>query len=153
MADNVTSFRRFSALPANISAESGQTIEEIRLARGAPNKDPRAGPMAAPRRSRRALALTPSGSDDLRVSEPAEPSIDPYEGPSSIQTLLRGATAKLNHPLLASLKQVVDAMPEGDLRGNMQGSFQAIGGLDNLVGQLREMGEHIIVRMLTASGR
>ena len=153
MADNVTSFRRFSALPANISAESGQTIEEINIARGAPNKDPRIGPMAAPRRSRRALALTPSGSDDLRVTEPVEPSVDPYEGPSSIHTLLRGATGKLNHPLLSSLKQVVDAMPEGDLRGNMQGSFQAISGLDTLVGSMREMGDHILVRMLNASGK
>ena len=153
MADNVTSFRRFASLPSNISAEGGLSIEEIRLNKGNPGKDPRITPMAAPRRSRRALALAPSGSDDLRLDEPYEPSPDPYEGPSSVLGLLRGATTKLGHPLLGSLRQVVDAMPTGELQHNMQGSFAAIGKLESLIGSLREMGDHIFVRMLGASSK
>lgn len=153
MADNVTSFSRFSALPTNISATSGLSIEEIRINRGSPGKDPRVSPMAAPRRSRRALALTPSGSDDLRLSEPGEPSPDPFEGPSNVLGLMRGVSAKLNHPMLQSLQQVVNTLPDGDLSKNMQGSFGAIAQLDELVGSLREMGDHVLVRMLGANSR
>lgn len=153
MADNITSFRRFSALPSNITEAGGLSVEEIRLNRGTPIKDPRANPLAAPRRSRRALALTPSGSDDMRLPEPVEPMADPYEGPASNLGLLRGAAGKLTHPVLDQLKKVVDAMPEGELSRNMQGSFAAIGGLEDMVGSLREMGDHIFVRMLGANSK
>jgi hypothetical protein len=153
MADNVTSFRRFSALPANITEAGGLSVEEIKLNRGTPVRDVRANPLAAPRRSRKALALTPSGSDDMRLSGPEEPAQDPYEGPASTLGLLREATGKLAHPLLGQLKQVVDNMPEGELSRNMQGSFAAVQGLESMVGSLREMGDHIFVRLLGANSK
>lgn len=153
MADNAISFRRFTQLPNNISEDGGLSLEEIKLNRGAPPKNPVAAPMAAPRASRRRLALGRAGSDDLRLDEPQEPEQNPYEGPASVLGLLRSGSKKLAHPVLGELGQVVASMPQADVKANMQGSFAAIRQLGAQIDELKAMGDFIFVRMLGAGSK
>lgn len=150
MADNFVSFSRFTALPTNI-ADFGTSAEEVRTHQGKPDKNPAASPMAAPARSRRALALAPAGSDDLRVAEPQDPSADPYEGPRSVLVLSRAGAKKLRHGVLVDLQEVVDGMPESDTRALMQDSFSRIAAMRDLLAERNEMTENIYMRALAAS--
>ena len=154
MADNAISYRRFTSLPPNISEASGQSLEEIRINRGVPPKNPAATPMAAPRASRRALALGRAGSDDMRLTEPMEPEQNPYEGPASVLGLLRSVAKKLDHPIFAELGQVVDSMPQqAEVKGNMQASLASVRNLGREMAERQAMGDFILVRMLGANSK
>lgn len=154
MADNAISYRRFSSLPNNISEASGQSLEEIRITRGTPPKNPVAAPMAAPRASRKALALGRAGSDDMRLTEPQEPDQNPFEGPVSVLGLLRSVGKKLEHPIFAELGQVVDGMPQqAEIKGNMQASLASVQNLGREMSERQSMGDFILVRMLGANSK
>lgn len=152
MADNFVSYSRFTALPPNI-AEHGVTVEEIRLQRGTPNRNPLASPMPSTRLSRIRLALRPGGSDALRVGEAAAPPVDPYEGPQSELVLTRVALRKLDSGLLTDLEgqvQLQTGLP-ADTRSLMLDSFRRVGALKAYLGELQSMREIIYVRCVAAS--
>ena len=45
MANNLVSYERFFALPANIQARAGATVEELQMAAGKPDPNPVVQPM------------------------------------------------------------------------------------------------------------
>lgn len=106
MADNPISYNRFTALPPNV-ADYGATVEELKLPRGTPDKNPAVSPLPNPRVSQRRLALKARGSDQMRLAEPQEPVVDPYEGPGSVLSLSRDALGKLAGPVLAGVREAV----------------------------------------------
>ncbi len=106
MADNSISYNRFTALPPNV-ADYGATVEELKLPRGTPDKNPSVSPLPNPRVSQRRLALRARGSDQMRLAEPREPEVDPYEGPGSVLSLSRDALGKLAGPVLAGVQEAV----------------------------------------------
>jgi hypothetical protein len=130
MADNPISYNRFTQLPANVAVH-GYTVEEIRSQRGKPDRNAAISPMAAPRSSAIRLFLRPSGSDQLRVGEPVEPAVDPYEGATSQLSLMRSSLAKLEGGILVDLQAQVKqgALAEaGKARRWRRGERQGSGG-------------------------
>lgn len=150
MADNSISFNRFTTLPTNI-AEFGNTVDEIKLLRGKADKNPLVGPMAAPRRSRRLLSLSPAGSDEMRLEEPTEANLDPYEGPQSTLTLSRGGHKKLEAPILGALQSLAHMLPDESTRNLMLDSFQRVERMRKYLKERNEMTESIYVRSIAAS--
>lgn len=150
MANNFVSYNRFTALPNNIS-DYGAGLEELRLLKGKPEKNPVVAPMAAPRRSRKLLALESTGSDEMRLAEPTEPNIDPYEGPQSTLSLSRTGAQKLGGAVLGDLQSVVESMREGDTKSLMMDSLRRVGAMRQYLGERNEMTEAIVVRSIAAS--
>ena len=151
MADNFISYSRFTALPPNIS-DYGATVEELQLQRGKPDANPALSPMAAPRIPAQRLFLKPRGSDQLRLGEPVEPDVDPYEGPRSVLTLTRSALRKLDSSVVAELQKLVQsgAIRDANLAALMGDSFRRVVGLREYLVQLYEMTEAIYVRSIAA---
>lgn len=151
MADNFISYNRFTTLPPNI-ADYGATVEELKLQRGAPDRNPALSPLPVPYASLRRLFLKPRGSDQLRLGEPDEPEVDPYEGPQSTLSLSRNALKKLNGPILTDLEQTVSGggLTE-DTRSLMQDSFRRVLGLRAYLDEINQMTENIYVRSVAAS--
>lgn len=152
MADNFISYNRFTTLPPNIS-DFGATVEELKMQRGAPDKNPVLSPMAVPRASLRRLFLKPRGSDQLRLGEPEEPDIDPYEGPQSTLSLSRNALKKLYGNVLTELETHVQDNPAADpqTRGLMMDSFKRVLSLRAYLDEINQMTESIYVRSVAAS--
>ena len=151
MADNFISYNRFTTLPPNI-ADFGSTVEELKLQRGSPDRNPALSPLPIPYASLRRLFLKPRGSDQLRLGEPDEPDVDPYEGPQSTLSLSRNALKKLNGPILTDLEQMVSggSLTE-DTRSLMQDSFRRVLGLRAYLDDINKMTENIYVRSVAAS--
>lgn len=150
MANNFVSFNRFTTLPSNI-ADYGAGLEELRLLKGRPETNTTITPMAAPRKSRKLLALESSGSDVLRLDEPEDPAVDPYEGAQSTLSLSRNSTQKLGGSILQDLQQIVGAMAEGQTKALMLDSFQRIEAMRTCLRERNEMTESIYVRAIAAS--
>jgi hypothetical protein len=150
MANNFVSYNRFTRLPDNIS-DYGAGIDELRLAKGRPETNTAITPMAAPRRSRRLLALQAAGSDELRLDEPENPQVDPYDGPQSTLSLSRTGTQKLGGAVLGDLQGVVEAMGPSDTRSLMLDSFNRVAALRDALGDFNKMTEAITVRAIAAS--
>jgi hypothetical protein len=150
MADNFVSYNRFTALPNNI-ADYGSSVEELRALRGRPDKNPAVSPMAAPAVSQRELALNPTGSDTLRLAEPHEPGVDPYEGPRPVWVLSRLGTKKLKRGVLSDLLDVVEQLPDGDTKSLMLDSFARVNAMGELLGERNDMTENIYMRNLAAN--
>lgn len=150
MANNFISYNRFTALPANIS-DYGAGLEELRLLKGRPETNPAVVPMAAPRRSRKLLALEATGSDEMRLAEPAEPQADPYEGAQSTLSLSRTSAKKLSGGVLDDLHGIVEGMQASDTRALMLDSFRRISAMRDSLGERNEMTEAIYVRSIAAS--
>lgn len=150
MANNFISYNRFTALPNNIS-EYGAGLDELRLLKGRLEKNPAATPLAAPRRSRRLLALEATGSDELRLAEPQEPSVDPYNGPQSTLSLSRTGAQKLDSSVLGDLQGVVGSMRESDTKSLMLDSLRRVSVLRQYLAERNEMTEAIVVRSIAAS--
>jgi hypothetical protein len=150
MADNFVSFNRFTALPNNI-ADFGASIEELKALRGAPDKNPVVSPMAKPAQSERELALAPAGSDSLRLQQPKEPGVDPYEGPRPVWVLSRVGAKKLRRGVLVDLEQAVGDMAEGETKELMQLSFSRVNAMRDLLQDRNEMTENIYMRHLATS--
>lgn len=140
MADNFISYNRFTAMPPNIST-FGATVEEVKLQRGQPDKNPTHSPMAAPRVSLRRLALKPRGSDQARLAEPDQPPVDPYEGARPAVSLLREAAGKLSGDLLGSLAAHLEesAAVPAQLREPMRQSCRRLSLLGQHLGQINAM--------------
>ena len=119
--DNFSRFNSFTNVNPNI-AELGYTAEEHRLAQGAPDGNPIHSPMAAPGVSETQLALKPAGSDRLRLGDPQQPVINPYEGPKRTLFLSRNAVAKLRGRVLQDLQNLVDqgAVGSPEVRQRME---------------------------------
>lgn len=150
MANNFISYNRFTALPNNIS-DYGAGLEELRLLKGTPAKNPLAAPLAAPRRSRKLLALESAGSDEMRLAEPVEPNVDPYEGPQSTLSLSRTGAQKLDGTVLGDLQGVVESMSDGDTKSLMMDSLRRVSAMRQYLGERNEMTEGIVVRSIAAS--
>ena len=150
MADNFVSYNRFTALPNNI-ADYGASVEELKALRGRPDKNPAVSPMAAPAASQRELALTPAGSDALRLTEPHEPGADPYEGPRPVWVLSRLGTKKLKRGVMADLLDVVEELPDSDTKSLMLDSFARVNAMRELLGERNDMTENIYMRNLAAN--
>jgi hypothetical protein len=153
MADNFISYSRFTTLPPNIS-DFGSTVEEVKLQRGNPDRNPTLSPLAAPRQSALRLFLKPRGSDQLRLGEPVEPGQNAYEGPQSNLGLARNALRKLQTGALVDLQGHVDS-PEhaGDpkTRSLMQDSLRRVGAMRDYLGERTRMTETIYVRAVGSS--
>lgn len=151
MADNLTSFNRFTTLPANIAAY-GATVEEFELQRGQPDVNPMLSPMASPRVTAPRLALQPSGSDNYRLGEPLQPSVNPYEGPKKTLVLSRSAVQKLSGNVVSQLQATVEQIElEGNLQARMLDSIRRVVGLRDYLHEINAMTELVYVRSLAAS--
>lgn len=131
MADNFISYKRFTTLPVNIS-DFGYTKEEVELQKGAPDANPALSPLASPRIPERQLALAPGGSDKLRLNDPPNVQVNPYEGPRPAVVVLRGAMQKLSSGVFNELKSVVQTVPDGTVRGLMDDSLNRVASLNAL---------------------
>lgn len=152
MANIADSYNRFTALPANIS-EFGMTAEEFKIQHGQPDPNPVLSPMAAPEVAQVRLSLSPSGSDNLRLGEPGQPAINPYEGPKSTLVLSRNAVTKLSGNVIVSLGKLVEAggVAEGNVQALMKDSIGRVNGLREFIAHLNTMAESVMVRSLAAS--
>ena len=152
MADNFISYSHFAAMPPNI-AEHGATVEEIRLQRGTPDRNPVASPMPATRLSRIRLGFRRGGSDALRMGEISAPAADPYEGPQSELVLTRGLMRKMDSGLLTDLEGLVHAASDlsADKRTAMLDSFGRLNEMRRELSARQDMREFIYVRTVAAA--
>lgn len=152
MANNFQSFTRFTALPPVIM-RFGWTEEEAAATRGKPDPDPLMSPMAAPQVSETQLALAPSGSDKLRLTEPLQPEANPYDGPKPTLVLSRNAVKKLSGNVVAELARLVQGggVSDKSLQALMLDSMRRVVGLREYMDHLNRMTESIYVRSLAAS--
>ncbi len=152
MANNLTSYNRFTSLPANI-ADYGQTVEEIQSQRGTPDGNPMVSPMASPSVSDPHLALARVGSDKVRLNQPSEPVANPYEGPKSVLTLSRSAAQKLKSSVVGQLQGIVGKGRIGDenLQRQMDHSLQRVKGLAEFLDYQNSLTDRIYAMTLSAS--
>ena len=152
MANNIISYNRFSALPANIST-FGATVEEINLQHGTPDANPVVAPMASPEVPEARLAFGRGGSDQIRLGGPSEPDINPYEGAQPTLVLSRKVVQRLKSGVISQLQQSVqgDLVADRNLRGLMQDSLRRVLGLREFVEGLNKMTESVYVRAIAAS--
>src|SRR5690606_25865582 len=104
--DNLTSFNRFTSVNPNI-AMHGATVEELRSVAGKPDPDPVASPMPNAAVTDVRLALSLGGSDRLRLGNPDQPAINPYEGPKLTLVLSRSAVQKLKGNVVGELAGLI----------------------------------------------
>lgn len=151
MADNSISYNRFTTLPPNV-ADYGATVEELKLARGSPHKNPAVSPLPNPRLSQRRLALKPRGSDRLRLAEPQEPQVDPYEGPGSVLALSRDALGKLAGPVLSGVQEAVGRSTQvpPQVRDLMMESARRVSLLGDFLREQVQMAQGIQARAIAA---
>jgi len=152
MANNLTSYNRFTTLPQNIS-QYGATTEEFALQRGQPDPDPVLSPMASPKAANNQLALGRSGSDKLRLTQPSEPVFNPYEGPRPTLVLSRNAVAKLTGSVVGQLHEMIQSGFVGDenLQGQMEHSLQRVSGLAEFLNYQNQLTDTIYARTLSVS--
>jgi hypothetical protein len=150
--DNYLSFRRFTSVDPNI-ARFGATVEEFKIQHGNPDPNPVLSPMANQAVSDVRLALTRTGSDRIRLSEPASPQVNPYEGPKMTLVLSRNAVKKLKGKVIGDLQRLVTggAVADGNLQSLMLDSIKRVGGMREFVDHLNGMAEQVQVRTLAAS--
>ena len=150
--NNFVSYQRFTSQPPNI-AEHGATVEELVSARGTPDPDPVHSPMADQGVAAARLALSPSGSDRLRLGNPAQPDVNPYEGPKRTLNLSRGAVLKLKGQVLADLDQVIreGSVATEEVRSWMSNSMQRVAALRELAEHLNSLAELAQAHSLGAS--
>ncbi len=151
MANNFVSYNRFTALPPNIGS-FGVTVEELEIQRGKPDPNPVLSPMAAPRASEVMLALTPAGSDLLRMGNLIQPEVNPYEGAKSNLSLSRNAFRKLGGAIIGHLGHMIGGSSiEANLKGLMQDSLRRVIGMREYLGHRVKLTESIYVRSIAAS--
>ena len=152
MADNFASYNRFTSLPANI-ARFGVTPEEIKIQQGEPDKNPLISPMASPKVAETRLSLGAGGSDRLRLAQPHEPTLNPYEGPKSNLVLARTAVRKLAGGVLRDLHSLVQTSTSLDpkVSGLMGDSLKRISAMREFMTDLNRLTESIYVRSIAAS--
>lgn len=152
MADNFNSYNRFTALPPVI-ARFGWTEEEAASARGNPDPNPIHSPMAALAVPQTRLGLAPSGSDKMRLTAPASPAQNPFEGAKPTLVLSRTAVKKLSGNVIGALQQMVQsgAVSDESLQALMGDSLRRVVGLREFVDHLNQMTESVYVRSLAAS--
>jgi hypothetical protein len=152
MANNRVSYQRFTALPPNI-AQYGATVEELELQRGKPDPNPILSPMPEARVADVRLALTPAGSDRMRLAMPVEPELNPYEGPRSVLGLTRSAHKKLTGNTLGELQKAVQSAElTPETKSLMADSIRrALVGLGQYLGDNIRLSEAVYARCLAAS--
>lgn len=152
MPSNLVSYQRFTALPPNI-AQYGATVEELELQRGKPDPNPVLSPQAEQRVADVRLALARTGSDRMRLANPAEPDVNPYEGPRSTLGLTRSARRKLGGNVLGELQQAVQAAElTAETKSLMNDSIRrALVGLGEYLGDNIRLTEGIYARCIAAS--
>jgi hypothetical protein len=149
MADDALKFNRFTALPSNI-AEYGATKEEFDIQKGAPDPDPVHSPMPEARITETRLALVPSGSDMTRVSRPAEPNFNAFEGPRKLVILSRQAVHKLDSPVVEQLMPAIEASNDQNL-ANMKQSLRCAFGMREQSRTLTTWAEQVEYKSLSVS--
>ena len=152
MATNQISYNHFTALPSNIS-DYGQTVEEIKLAQGSPDANPVASPMPSTDVSDVQLALSRTGSDKTRLSEPQEPVFNAYEGPKSTLSLSRSANQKLKGAVVRQLETIILSGAIGDetLERQMSHSLQRVMGLSEFLDYQNNLTDRIYAMTLSVS--
>lgn len=150
--DNFVSFNRFTSITPNIS-QHGATVEELVRARGTPDPNPTLSPMANTAVTETRLALASHGSDRLRLGNPAEPVINPYEGPKRTLVLSRNAVAKLKGQVIADLQALIRAGAVGsaDVRARMADSMQRVAGMREFIDHLNGLSESIVAHSVGAA--
>src|SRR5271157_399642 len=101
-----TSFERFSTRPSNI-AVYGWTSEEAKLQEGKPDPNPVLSPMALSAVTAVRLGMDTTGSDKLRVAQPVQPDVNPYEGPQSWLSLSRSAVTKMGGAIVGTIQSTI----------------------------------------------
>jgi hypothetical protein len=114
MANNLVSYNRFTALPANIST-FGVSVEELKLQQGTPDANPQLSPMPQVAASSKLLAFERTGSDKTRVSEPPAIVVNPYEGLKRASVYMRTATQKMSSGLLGQMRSAIAQMNDPKL--------------------------------------
>ncbi len=150
--DNFVSFNRFTSLDPNI-AQHGATVEELVRARGTPDPNPLLSPMASPGVSETRLALVNSGSDRLRLGDPTQPEVNPYEGPKRTLVVSRNAVAKLRGQVIADLQALVKSGAVGtpEVRARMTDSMQRVAGMRDYIDHLNGLSESIVAHTVGAA--
>ncbi len=143
--DNFVSFSRFTSLNPNI-AQHGATVEELVRARGTPDPNPTVSPMADAAVTETRLALVSDGSDRLRLANPTEPVINPYEGPKRTLVVSRNAVAKLRGQVIKDLTTLIKGGAVGtpDLRARMADSMERVTGMSNLIDYYNGLTESVV---------
>jgi len=152
MANNLTSYNRFTTLPNNIS-KFGQTLEEIELQQGKPDADPAVSPMPSTESTNNELALNRIGSDKVRLHRPLEPQVNPYEGSQSNLSLSRGAATKLRGEVAKKLQAIVSAgaIDDPTLQKQMCHSLQRVAGLAEFLEHQNNLTDRIYAQTLSIS--
>ena len=149
MAQDPISYSRFTQLPSNISVH-GSTLEEIKSARGKPDRNVALSPMAAPRRSATRLFLRPSGSDQLRMGQPAEPAGDPSETAPLALSRFRSVLVKLGGGVLADLQATVEqgAVSSPQVQQLIMDSLRRVEGLTGYLKNQYALTQGIVARQV-----
>ena len=97
--------------------------------------------------------LKPAGSDRLRLGDPQQPVINPYEGPKRTLFLSRNAVAKLRGRVLQDLQNLVDqgAVGSPEVRQRMSDSMRRVNSMCDRMAHLNAMADAIIYNTLANS--
>lgn len=150
--DNLTSFNRFTSVNPNIAIH-GATVEELRSVAGKPDPNPVASPMPNAAVTDVKLALSLGGSDRLRLGNPDQPSINPYEGPKLTLVLSRSAVQKLKGNVVGELAGLIQngAVGTPELQDRMMSSLKRVGALREFMDHLNGMTEMVFAHAVGAS--
>jgi hypothetical protein len=150
--NNFVSFARFTSINPNI-AQHGATVEELVRSRGTPDANPVVSPMANPAVTETRLALAAEGSDRLRLASPAQPDVNPYEGPKRTLFLSRNAVSKLRGKIVGDLTDLIRGGTVGspDVRERMMDSIQRVTGMRDYVHHLNSLTETVVAHAVSAA--
>ncbi len=145
--DNLSRFYNLTGVDPNI-AQHGQSLEEIKLQKGAPDANPVASPMPATTAANALLALTPSGSDRMRLQGPAAPPVNPYAGAVHTLFLNRSALLKLDGAALGRISTMLQKGQVGTPQTQplMGDSMARVGALKGLLTNLTDMAMSVVIR-------
>lgn len=145
--DNLSRFQNLTGINPNI-AQYGNTVEEIQAQKGSPDPDPVASPMPATSGPNALLALTPAGSDRLRLQGPESPPVNPFTGATHTLFLNRNALLKLDGAALTRLGSMVRDGKVGtaQTRSLMGDSIARVDALKAMLGSLAAMAMSVVVQ-------
>lgn len=145
--DNLSRFFSYTGVNPNIS-QFGQSVEEIKIQRGAPDADPVASPMPNTSAPNALLALSRDGSDRLRFQSPEQPEVNPYAGATQTLFLNRNALLKLDSSTFTQLAALIQNGSVGtpETRPLMGDSMTRVAALKGSLQNLASMAMAVAVQ-------